>query len=85
MNCIILMSTCLCPNLNNIRSYYFCKFNIDVGKNYMERFVEVLCHSDLKTMASFIYEMWNARNNVIFQKLGGESLYLQHLLNMLYL
>ena len=59
---------CLCPNLNNIRSYYFCKLNIDVGKNYMEQFIEVLCHSDFKTMASFIYEMWNVRNNIIFQK-----------------
>ena len=24
---------CLCPNLNNIRSYYFCKLNVDVCKN----------------------------------------------------
>ena len=23
---------CLCQNLNNIRSYYFCKLNTDVGK-----------------------------------------------------
>ena len=44
------------------------EIHIDVGKNYMEQFIEVLCHSDLKTMASFIYEMWNARNNIIFQK-----------------
>ena len=64
---------CLCPNLNNIRSYYFCKLNIDVGENYMEQLIEVLCHSDLKTMVSFIYKMWNARNKNNFPKIGGEG------------
>ena len=51
---------CSCPNLNNIRFYHFSKLNIDFGENYMEQFIEVLCHSDLKTMVSFIYEMWTA-------------------------
>ena len=38
-----------------MRSYNFCKLNIEVGKNYMEQFSGVWCHSDLNTMASFIY------------------------------
>ena len=29
---------CSCPNLNNIRSYYFCKLNIDFGENYLLKF-----------------------------------------------
>ena len=44
------------------------KLNIDIGENYREQFIEVLCHSDLKTMASFIYEMGSSRNDIIFQK-----------------
>ena len=55
-------------NLNNMRSYYFLKSNLDVDKNYRTQFIEVLCHSDLKTMASFIYEIWNAQNSMIVQK-----------------
>ena len=42
--------------------------NVDVDENHMKQFIEVLGYSDLKTMASFIYEMWNARNSMIFQK-----------------
>ena len=34
---------CLCPNLNNIRSYYFSELNIDVGEKYMEQFLLKLC------------------------------------------
>ena len=44
-------------------------------------FIEVLCHSDLETVDSFIYEMWNARNNIIFPKICSEKLYFQHLLS----
>ena len=59
---------CLCPTLNNIRSCYFTKLNIDVNESFMEQYINVICHLDVKVMSNFISEMWFTRNNIIFQK-----------------
>ena len=31
----------------------------------MEQFIEVMCHSHLKTMAMFINKLWNAQISII--------------------
>ena len=59
---------CLCPTLNNIRSCYFTKLHIDVNESFMEQYINVICHLDVKVMSNFISEMWFTRNNIIFQK-----------------
>ena len=42
--------------------------NIDVNESFMEQYINVICHLDVKVMSNFISEMWFTRNNIIFQK-----------------
>ena len=58
--------SCVCTRLQHIRSGIFYTLNVNTDLNVIDQFIYIMTHPNVKTVANYIFDIWNFRNSVLF-------------------